>query len=501
MRLVVSLRLSERRLRPVGRHRNPSGKALVLFVIALPAILGILGLVYDAGFLLAGARNLQQVADAAAMASAMELHLGKSESAAVARASEYVSTRNGLASAGVTLNHPPQTGPYAGNSRFVEVLLTHPFDTWFVHLVGSSRNQQVAARSVAGYEDSTAGTAIMVLDPRPPQLTLQSLPPLLPGTAALLAGLEIEGLGQVRVDGAVLVNSEWGGVDENGEAAGEGPGPPYGVSCTPVIALTRLLARDLRVVGGVDDEANYRNFTSGKPSPLVANRLPVDDPLISVPVPSVGVDPINVSAQLRGGVSVIQLPLITQTTLQPGVYEWIEVISGNTVFSPGVYVIRNVNPVTRIALNFIGGQITANGVMFYITSSTNFDATTGLPDANDSANPPGGTVTSLTPSALINLAVVGGSLSGINNGGPFQRMLIYQRRLDRRPILIAQTALLGQANLSGTLYSKWGHVTFGSGGTFDLRIVAGSIRLLPLGTLTLAPSVLLPPAQDVFLVE
>ncbi len=65
--------------------------------------------------------------------------------------------------------------------------------------------------------------------------------------------------------------------------------------------------------------------------------------------------------------------------MTPGVYDWIQVVSGKVVFNPGVYIIRSVNPVTQIGLSVLAGQVSANGVMFYITNTTTYSATSGAP--------------------------------------------------------------------------------------------------------------------------
>jgi hypothetical protein len=79
-------------------------------------------------------------------------------------------------------------------------------------------------------------------------------------------------------------------------------------------------------------------------------------------------------------------------------------------------------------------------------------------------------------------------------------MLVCQRRNDRRPIVIAHTSLLG-GEFEGTTYAKWGHVIFVGQGAYDARFVAGTMRILALIDVTLAPTDLLPAAQDVYLVE
>jgi hypothetical protein len=485
------------------RTRHPKGKVLVLVLISLSSILGILGLVFDAGLLTSDSQDLHHATDAAATAGAMDLLLGKAPASATATAISYVSGLNGLADAQTTVNIPPLQGVFAGQSSYVEVVASRVYKTRLIHMLGANSQQTFSTRSVAGYRPSTTGAAIVVLDPNPSAISINGIPPMLPTYPALIAGLEVLGLGTVGVDGAVLVNTTWGGVDENGNPAGTSSGPPYGISCTPLVSLTHLNARDIRVVGGVDSPSNYGNFSSGKKSPLRANRLAVPDPYQSLPVPTTVSDPAHVNAQLRGGVQVVALPLVGQTVLQPGVYDWIEVVSGQVTFSPGVYIIRSVNPLSGIALNVLAGTVTANGVLFYITNAANYDATTGAPDNDDGSSRPAQSLpTGSIPSVLINATLPGSTYAPLNDpASPFNGLLVYQRRADLRPVVIVQDNLLAAGSLSGALYAKWGHVLFTGSGAYDLKIVAGTVRLVSVLGMTLSPGSLLPPAHDVYLVE
>jgi hypothetical protein len=484
-------------------HRG--GKVLVLVVISLSAIVGIIGLVFDGGLLTADSQDLHHATDAGATAGAMDLLLGKPPAAATATATSYVSSLNGMADAQITVNIPPLQGDFSGQANYVEVLAKRVYQTRLMHILGASSQQPYTTRSVAGIRASTAGAAIVVLNPNPAPLSMSPIPMVLPAYPALIGGLEVLGLGTVGVNGAVLVDTGWGGVDENGNPAGIGPGPPYGISCTPLVGLTHLNARDIRVAGGVDNPSNYGNFTAGSKNPLHANRLPVPDPFKTLPAPTTTSDPANVSSQLRGGVQVIGVPLgSAPTVLQPGVYEWIEIVSGTVVFQPGIYIVRNVNPQTGIALNVLAGSVTADGVLFYVTNSPNYDGTTGAPDNADGESAPAAAFASsnLTPSVVINAALPGSDYSALNSlGSPFNGMLIYQRRDDVRPVVIVQESLLGTGSVSGIMYAKWGHVLFSGTGTYDVRIVAGTARLVTVLGMTIAPSKLLPPAQDVYLVE
>jgi hypothetical protein len=488
----------------VPARKRRRGIVLVLLVVALPALIGIVGLVLDVSLMSALQQDLQHATDAASTAAAMDLMLGADEAHARLTADEYIHVRNQMPTASVVVNIPPATGPYAGDSGFVETIATQIYTTRFMHVLGGAREREVKTRSVAGRRAATAGAAIVVLDPAPQPLSISGIPPLLPALPTLLGGLEVLGLGRVRVDGAVLVNTTWGGVDENGNVAGNSQGPPYAVSCTPLIQLTRLEARDIRVAGGVDDPNNYRSFAAGAASPLRANRLPSPDPLIDLPVPTESADPANVSSVLRGTQSVAGLPLLSPpVVLQPGVYDWIQVLSGSAVFQPGVYVIRGKNPATQLALNIAGGTVTAEGVMFYITNSAGYSPATGGPDSADATDPsPPPTVPTLLPSVVINAALANSSFSPISSAqSPYHGILLFQRRQDSRPIVLLHQNLLLGGSISGTIYSKWGHALFVGSGNYDLRFVAGTVRILSLLDMTIAPSTLLPPAHDVFLVE
>jgi hypothetical protein len=79
--------------------------------------------------------------------------------------------------------------------------------------------------------------------------------------------------------------------------------------------------------------------------------------------------------------------------------------------------------------------------------------------------------------------------------------LIDQRRVDRRPIVLADQSILLAGTITGSIYGKYSQVVFACNGTFYLRFVSGAMRFANLLQTTLAPTQLLPPAQDVYLVE
>src|SRR5436309_5488756 len=115
-----------------------AGKVLVLFVLLLPILVGWVGLVIDTGLLLAGHRQAQNVADAAALAAALDKFRGASDASATATANKFVQDYNGQSGSPTlvlnggnanAVNIPPIQGPHAGNSQYVEVILTVPVQT------------------------------------------------------------------------------------------------------------------------------------------------------------------------------------------------------------------------------------------------------------------------------------------------------------------------------------------------------------------------------------
>lgn len=484
-----------------------SGKTLVLIALSLPMLFGLLGLVIDGSLLMSDARHLQTVTDAAATTAAREISNGGDLTSARQKAEALVHADNALPGATVTVNMPPTAGPYAGNANYVEVVIARNMPTHFMQVVSNQTSNTIRTRAVAGVEPVTAGAAFVILDEDPEPITISGLPTGLPAItlpSTNLAGLELLGLGQLEVDGAILVNNSWRGVDEHGDPVGSGTGIQRAVRCMPILPLTKLLARDLRVNGGVDDPQNYGNFIPGEGNPLQANRTPVPDPLIDLPAPTLSADPLNVSATNYGGVRIANLPLISPpVTLQPGVYEYISIVSGRVDFEPGVYIIRNKDPLTNISLSIVAGEVKAEGVMFYVTNSSTYSPASGAPDASDGETvPPSPGVGSVVPSVVINAGALGNSFSGLDHSSsPFHGMFIYQRRQDRRPIVLVAEQLIGSASLSGTIYAKWGQLVFAGHGTYAIRFAVATARIVNVLGLTFNPPELFPPARDVSLVE
>ena len=448
-----------------SRNSQRRGKILVAFVVVLPALIGVVGLVVDSGLLTLEQRRLQHVADAAAGAAARDLQLGKSLNEMTTTANRYVRQYNELPDANVRVRTPPSHGNFAGDGRYVEVELTQRVKTYVLHLLGGEHAYTLRGRAVAGVESSTAGVAMMILEPRPTNRS---------------AGLDFLAFRDVQATGAIVVNTEWGALDQDGEPAGRAAGPYYAIRS----GGGQIRAPDIRVSGGVDQPPYYQGAR------LRANCLPAEDPFARLAEPSIRrgrrteeFGGVRISASWRGGRQDEGQPL------QPGTYDWIDMTSGEAVFDPGLYVIQSVNPQTGLALRLAGGSVSAQGVLFYIT------------DANSGGGP----------------AIVGGSAHStgvyINVGSnsqfsplrdprsPYDGLLIFQQRDDRRTLVIDQWGWASRNGLSGCVYARDGHVLLRFTGTCEASFVCGTMQVLAWQGGTIAPLALLPPVKDVFLVE
>jgi Flp pilus assembly protein TadG len=506
---------SEERTTMLARTALPGQKrsayTLVMFALVAPVLAGMLGLVIDAGLVMAVQRRAQNAADAAALAAATDLMRGASTSTALATAQTFLNDM-GLASVTLSLNAgannalniPPTSGPYSSgtnNTNYAEVILSIPAQTLFIQVLGVNANQQITARAVAGFEPVGNGEGAIVLNPN------------------VAPGITVSGGSRLIVDGTIVVNSQGKGVDQYGNSAGTlTTGPAIKTSATPSV-----VAQDVQVVGGVDTLGNFAVYNSSfappyDPSnfgqPVFANAPIAPDPLQSLATPtttSAGSYQVKTtfSYTINGNpttwtgvppwTSWPNLNINTNATLNPGIYAGISMNAGNVTFNPGIYVIFG----GKLSM---GSQavVTGNGVMFYITGS-DYNPVTGLPDANDGSTL--GTDNKATGQFTISGQSSPGSISlaGIDDpGGPFNQMLIYQRRWDTKDVTISASANvnLDSTGLGSVSYGKWAQLVISGGGKYNAQFLFGSLNISGGSTLTLnAAGKTYGKANLVFLVE
>jgi Flp pilus assembly protein TadG len=482
--------------------RRP-GKTLVFFALTLPLLLGMIGLVIDGGLLMASHRQVQNAADAAATAAAMDKFRGATDDAATTTANTFMAT-NGMS--GVTLvlnagssnaiNIPPQdpgnTGsPYTaaanpGNlplnsNNYVEAIVTRSVTTMFIQLIGVNKSQQVTARAVAGFEPTSSGQGAIVLDP------------------TVAPGLKIaNNNARLLVNGAVTVNSQGGGIDQYGASVSSSLNSDAVVTGNNPIAS--IVATALNVVGGVDNLDAIRSYDSAFPPnyydtsntdrPVFA-RLPVaPDPLetLATPTRNNGVtDPGagNYPAFKNGSWSTgaspgdVSVGNSDNATINPGIYRSISITGGTATLNPGIYVVGPGFSGGGNTFNINGGTVTGTGVMIYNTGSDYVSS--GTPDSSDGTTRPG-SVSSNFGKMTVNGGTV--NLTPISDTtSPYYGVLLYQRRWNTTGISVGGNS--NTVNLSGIVYAKWAQMALAGQGQYNAEFVVGSLSISGNGLVTI----------------
>ena len=303
------------------------------------------GLVVDGGLLMATQRQLQNSVDAAALAAAHSYVRGEGVGQLSRVAIEYVTVHHGFSSAVVSVNSPPQSGPYAGEAGFVEVSASSRTKTLFIHLLsGQHRSSRASARAVAGGRYVELIDGIIALDPN------------------AIPGLTVTGNAELNVTGRIIVNSEGGGVDTNGDVVDPNASGTAAFSA----AFARVRAREVYLVGGANRPEGFESYQPGGPNPLKTGQLPVADPLRNLPTPTIhngvvdvrrgspsatnGRLNLNNEGDTSDQPNTVEVDPVTgeeTMVLRPGIYSNIDIRGGNVRFEPGIYVLAAADNVSH----------------------------------------------------------------------------------------------------------------------------------------------------------
>lgn len=509
--------ISNGRRRRDCRRRARGGYSLVMFALAIIALIGMAGLVVEGGLMMAHQRQAQNAADAAARAAAVVLHRGGSNAEATTVANNYVYgvAYNNVptgAAADLQVNIPPATGPYAASPpynpaypNFVEVIVPYPVPVVLMRVLGFGQ-QVVYGRAVAGFVAQQQPAGLVTLDPE--------------GNP----GLNVSGSGaSLTVNASVYVNSL-----RFGQYTTTAPTSPPIINSGQAAAsigggATIRVEGSLVVAGGVD---RLDNFTTPGVAELVAGTaLPLADPFWNsenqLPTPTINngvIDRDLGSVTINGNnVKGLTPPNVSNnsgTTLYPGIYNQITINNGNVTFSPGIYVLKPKGGGGNV-LSISGGTVLGNGIMFYNTGSS-YDPAIGSPDNGDNNPPASPPALDARPTVSGNEKFGGISISNTtmtlrpidttkysypdSRISAFNQMLIYQRRFNQQTISISNGPPNG---LLGNLYAKWAQMSLAGNGTYNFQAVMGTLSVNGQATFTIPSGTLPVPvqAQRVVLVQ
>ncbi len=321
------------------KRRDESGQSLIMFALALVILLGMAAMTIDVGLAYVARRDMQNAADAAALAAADVILEGQS-SVLAANAARDIALQNGYDNAAadvtVTINIPPDSGPHSGDSDFVEVIIAQPIDTVLARAVSNTTSFDISARAVAGIDRTPKPYTIITLN----ETACQSM----------------------QFNGQVTLTITNAGTVTNSECSVDA----FSTNGTINVAT---IAND--VVGGWNMTGQ-----SGDVSLPPSRAGHFDDPLIEVPVPTPTSGPVRTCPTFHGQPGTV--------TLQPGVYnctidppgQWGLEFDPGDYFITGGIVINGGGDVTFGAgLYFLqgagliitgNGVVTGDGVTFYI---------------------------------------------------------------------------------------------------------------------------------------
>ncbi len=314
---------------------------MVLLVLGIVIIFGFVALSVDGGMVYAERRRAQRAADAAALAAAMS----KLQNENWYNKAMDIAGENGYHNDGafdvVAVHNPPVSGAYAGNTQYIQVVITSTVQSSFAHLIfkGPLQNRVEAVARAKPSQNLLFGNAMVGTN------TSDCKTIWFAGTG----NLSVTGGGNVFSNSSADAgNCESGVQDGSGDVYVEDGG-------------------EINVSGGFSGDSDHVS-----PWPVNTNVPQVELP--SLPTPYCANLGYWGSQNIHNGNDV---------TLSPGRYDQIRVTGGVVHFNPGLYCIDNGD----FTVN--GGELEGTGVMFYVAegditlsgaSSLYLEASTNLID-------------------------------------------------------------------------------------------------------------------------
>lgn len=325
------------------RTDRERGQVLVLVALVIVLLLGFAALALDGGNIYADRRSAQAAADTAALSGALAVVQGYAPwqvtQVALNRASENNYSSN-PPTMNVTVNWPPVAPhPYAGDIRFVQVIITHQLDTIFAHLFydGPFVHTVEAVAHARVNEDLLPGYAMFADNP------------------SACPGIEFNGNPSTTLTGggSILSNSSQGcGCSASGAAG---------------------ISRGSGNVHVVDPLGRAGIFTAGCWKQMGTAFVSVPTPVGGAGSQALNLPPRPDCSGLPDRRSEGDKVFNNAATISPGRYDSISVTAnGVLTMQPGIYCLsgnlKHSNP--PLTVNTVGsGTIIANNVMIYLEST------------------------------------------------------------------------------------------------------------------------------------
>lgn len=317
--------------------RHSGANVAVVFSLVAPVILLAMGAAVDYAAAVSGKRNLQTVADTAALGGAQATRLGNATQSGISNVVANIVSANARG-AGIAA-----ATKVAANLSSVTVTLTQDIPTRFGAILGmpSKRMTATATAKISG----GAPLCVASLATKDPKLAY------VPGTSLDKAGAIT--LAALAIDVMLLPNP---GILMLKGAKVTSPACHVSTNLPALYSMigldtSKLTAKSIQSGGGYVGIVGT-NFSS----PPATDSPPSSDPLASVPAPTT-----------PAGCAYTNLTVDAATSLAPGVYcGGLHITGGASVtLTPGVYVIKD-GPFMVDS----GSSVSGNGVGFYLTATS-----------------------------------------------------------------------------------------------------------------------------------
>ncbi|MEQ1669519.1 MAG: Tad domain-containing protein [Hyphomicrobium sp.] len=277
---------------------DTNGGVAIIFGLIIPVLIGFAGLGVDGAHWMMERNKLQAATDSAAISAAQAIQLSGTETVIKSEAGKLLGKVYGASLEGVRFDvqHPPKTGPLAGNLTAVAITAERDQPIFFLGLFGV-KNTHVSSRSVAQV-DSVAESCLLALSPD------------------IDKAVEITGNSTVNLGCGIASNST-------------------ASNSVYLSGASKTTATSVSAVGDVFQSNGAKlTTTSGAPKSKSAATIdPYGPEGRNLQIPSM---PSKCTAS--------QLKIKANKTLSPGRYcGGIDMTGGTTTFQPGTYIIDGGN--------------------------------------------------------------------------------------------------------------------------------------------------------------
>lgn len=401
---------------------DESGQTLIVTAGCIVLLLCFVALAVDVGSFYYTQRIVQAAADAAAIAGTSELNYSDVTAAARADAALNGET-NGSSGATVTVNSPPLSGPNAGNSSYVEVIVAQTKPVFFMSVLNKYSAVTVNARAVA--TTSPSAGCVYALNSS--------------GT-----GFSFNGSGAITVSKCDII------VDSSSSSA---------FSFNGSGSITAL---SIGVVG------NYSENGSGSVTPTpVTGIASTPDPLAYLTPPSYSTSACVANPNVNGSGTTVLGPASSGGTI---CYNGLTINgSGKVTLNAGTYIINGAFTING------SGTVTLGAGMYIITGAYTINGSEAVSGTGITfyLAPPSGSYVDNGSGSRDFYAPTSGTWDGI---------LFYQDRTDSQAMTINGSE---SSIIEGIFYAPDSNVTLNGSGASTLyaNFVVGSLLFNGSGTL------------------